>query len=256
MSAETASKEVTKSKILKQVEFYFSDSNLPYDKYLWSLFKKTPEGWIDIKTIASFKKMKKISTDQDLIVEALKESPEMLEVSEDNEKVRRKTQLEKQDHISRSIYAKGFPLMDNDADKLMDLQDKIDEFFSQYGKVLCVRMKKEHVKPFNFKGSAYIEFSSPEESDKVAKMDLEFEGNKLEVKTRKDYIAVKSEEYNNKPRTDRVFKKKAFNAWYQDVSANSTQKRARENDQGLAEPNEKKPKSEETPAAENKESTD
>lgn len=31
-------------KICKQVNFYFSDSNLPYDKFLWTLRANTPEG--------------------------------------------------------------------------------------------------------------------------------------------------------------------------------------------------------------------
>lgn len=31
-------------KIRKQVSFYFSDSNLPYDKFLWTLRANTPEG--------------------------------------------------------------------------------------------------------------------------------------------------------------------------------------------------------------------
>lgn len=31
-------------KIRKQVNFYFSDSNLPYDKFLWTLRANTPEG--------------------------------------------------------------------------------------------------------------------------------------------------------------------------------------------------------------------
>jgi lupus La protein len=37
-------------KICKQVNFYFSDSNLPYDKFLWTLRANTPEG---CKSVAS-----------------------------------------------------------------------------------------------------------------------------------------------------------------------------------------------------------
>jgi hypothetical protein len=42
----------------KQIEFYFSDSNLPKDKFLLQLTKKTPEGWVSLKTISEFKKMR------------------------------------------------------------------------------------------------------------------------------------------------------------------------------------------------------
>jgi hypothetical protein len=34
----------TNQQIRKQVNFYLSDSNLPYDKFLWTLREKTPEG--------------------------------------------------------------------------------------------------------------------------------------------------------------------------------------------------------------------
>lgn len=33
------------AKIVKQVNFYFSDTNLPTDKYLLTQVTKTPEGW-------------------------------------------------------------------------------------------------------------------------------------------------------------------------------------------------------------------
>ncbi len=36
--------EITSNKIREQVEFYFSDSNLPKDKFLRSLVANNPEG--------------------------------------------------------------------------------------------------------------------------------------------------------------------------------------------------------------------
>jgi hypothetical protein len=42
----------------KQIEFYFSDSNLPRDKFLLHLTQKTPEGWVSLETISEFKKMR------------------------------------------------------------------------------------------------------------------------------------------------------------------------------------------------------
>lgn len=66
----------------------------------------------------------------------------------------------------------------------MNLQDEIQDFFEQHGKVLCVRMRKENVRGGAFKGSVFVEFSTPEEAEKVAAMDLEFKGNKLDLKTK------------------------------------------------------------------------
>ncbi|KAJ2930135.1 hypothetical protein H1R20_g6931, partial [Candolleomyces eurysporus] len=42
----------------KQVEFYFADSNLPYNQFMWTLYSKDPEHRIPISTIASFKRMR------------------------------------------------------------------------------------------------------------------------------------------------------------------------------------------------------
>jgi len=59
---------------------------------------------VSIAKIASFKRMREF-TDKDLIIKALRESQEMLEVSEDNLTVRRKTEIApSKDHFQRSIY--------------------------------------------------------------------------------------------------------------------------------------------------------
>ncbi|CAI0545143.1 unnamed protein product [Linum tenue] len=77
-----------KLKIIKQVEYYFSDENLPTDKYMISLIKKNKEGFVPIKILASFRKMKKLTLDHEFICAALKDSP-LLVVSSDGKKVKR-----------------------------------------------------------------------------------------------------------------------------------------------------------------------
>lgn len=99
----------TDAKILKQVEFYFSDSNLPTDKFLTEELKNN-EGWLPIATLTRFARLKALSDDVSVIAEALKKSPELLEVSEDSLKVKRKTELpENVDQSPSIIYVKGFP---------------------------------------------------------------------------------------------------------------------------------------------------
>ncbi|KAJ4834934.1 hypothetical protein Tsubulata_020899 [Turnera subulata] len=113
--------EDLKRKIIKQAEYYFSDENLPTDKYMISLLKKNKEGFVlevysfhrnrdvegdelkqlwfilvncihvnavPITIIASFRKMKKLSRDHSFIVAALRESS-FLVVSADGKKVKR-----------------------------------------------------------------------------------------------------------------------------------------------------------------------
>ncbi|XP_021888475.1 la-related protein 6A [Carica papaya] len=77
-----------KSKIIKQVEYYFSDENLLTDKYMMSLIKKNKEGFVPISAIASFRKIKKLTRYYPSIVAALKESS-LLVVSADGKKVKR-----------------------------------------------------------------------------------------------------------------------------------------------------------------------
>ncbi|KAL0542676.1 hypothetical protein IC582_017749 [Cucumis melo] len=80
--------EDLKQRIVKQVEYYFSDENLPSDKYLLGLIKKNKEGYVPIAIIASFKRMKKLTHDRSFITAALRESS-VLVVSSNGKKVKR-----------------------------------------------------------------------------------------------------------------------------------------------------------------------
>jgi hypothetical protein len=44
-------------RVCAAAQFYFSDSNLPRDKFLKGLVSKSDEGWVDFATIAQFKRM-------------------------------------------------------------------------------------------------------------------------------------------------------------------------------------------------------
>lgn len=48
--------------IIKQMEFYFGDSNFPKDKYLQKEGKKRDDGFIPIKVVTGFNKIKKLMT--------------------------------------------------------------------------------------------------------------------------------------------------------------------------------------------------
>ncbi|KAI8385772.1 hypothetical protein BD560DRAFT_443793 [Blakeslea trispora] len=204
-------------KICKQVEFYFSDSNLPYDKFLWTLRANATEGWIPIETIASFKKMKMITEDFDAVVKALKEhESEIYEIDADGKNIRRKSEVVQQDHVSRSVYVSGLPLVDVDAQdpvaELFKLQDKVEDLLAEHGKILCVRLKKNDERPKKFKGSAYIEFETPEIAQKVAELkDVEFDGNKLEFMYKPKYHEMKAEQYKDSPKKSQTGK--SFNAF-------------------------------------------
>lgn len=148
------------TKVREQVEFYFSDSNFLSDKFLRTQAASNPEGYVPLATIASFKRMASLTTDLAVVREAVKDS-EVVELSEDGEKIRRRIPLPESDPtLTRSIYAKKFP-----AEMSMD---ELKAFFSPYGKVLSVRMRRLPQSAGGaFKGSVYVEFASEEEAKSV-----------------------------------------------------------------------------------------
>ncbi|RLM93751.1 la-related protein 6A isoform X1 [Panicum miliaceum] len=77
-----------RDQIVKQVEYYFSDENLPTDEFLLKYVKKNKKGFVPIETIASFRRMKKLVQDLSVIAAALRTSPKLV-VSSDGKKVRR-----------------------------------------------------------------------------------------------------------------------------------------------------------------------
>ncbi|KAG4300840.1 hypothetical protein PCK1_002917 [Pneumocystis canis] len=153
--------------ILQQVEFYFSDSNLPFDKFLWQTSQKN-NGWVPIDVISTFKRMHRFRPIE-AIVKALRTSQHLLEVDEDGKHVRRKIPLvkpgedEKAAYIKRSVYVKGF------GDETETSQIDIENFFKKYGKINVVRLRRED--DGKFKGSVFCEFAELEIKEKFLKTE-------------------------------------------------------------------------------------
>lgn len=79
--------DALKEAILKQVEFYFSQQNLATDGFLVSQMDENR--YVLLSLIASFTKLKSITTDINLIIESLKNST-VVELSPDNQKIKPK----------------------------------------------------------------------------------------------------------------------------------------------------------------------
>ncbi|CAL5183770.1 unnamed protein product [Lathyrus oleraceus] len=171
--AETGvSLEDLKLKIIKQVEYYFSDENLPTDKYLLSLVRRNKEGFVPIQVIASFRKTKKLTRDQLLIAAALKESS-LLVVSGDEKRVKRLNPLrlnEVKDHKLFTVLAENLP---EDHSK-----ENIRQIFQKAGNVKKVTINDprstaasaKHIKQDKFLGSklhALVEYETVEAAEKA-----------------------------------------------------------------------------------------
>ncbi|KAJ3033741.1 hypothetical protein HDV00_005862 [Rhizophlyctis rosea] len=190
-SVDGAELKTLKAKILKQVEFYFSDSNLPKDKFLLNLVQTTPGGWVTIDTLCTFNRLKALTTDKSLIAAALRESHELLEVDQAGFKVRRATQIRPLGKVSdKSIYAKGFPV------DLKNALEEVESFFSAFGPVQHIKLRRDADR--KFKGSVFVEFKNITDCQNVRQMTLNFQGEPLIILFKMEYIRMKAKELEEK----------------------------------------------------------
>ncbi|KIK92873.1 hypothetical protein PAXRUDRAFT_12982 [Paxillus rubicundulus Ve08.2h10] len=198
----------------KQIEFYFADANLPYDRFMWTLHTANAGHWVPIKTVSSFKRMKDYTAKgPEFILRALKTSTD-LEVDDKEENVRRRTEVQKpKDQFERSVYAKGF------GKEEPGLQKELEEFFEKYGKVNAVRMRRVDGKK-DFKGSVFVEFADMESVDAFLNADPKPSWNdeELLIMSKEDYCDMKIKEkgLTGKAadlRRDTISSRKGFNAF-------------------------------------------
>jgi La-related protein 7 len=126
--------EELKAKVVKQVEFYFSDTNLPTDNYLMKFVKKDPEGFVPIPVVASFRKIKNLVKNHGVVAAALRNST-LLVVSEDGKKVRRAQPLpdvDQEEVQSRTVVAENLP-EDHSIESM-------EQLFGKVGPVKMVRI--------------------------------------------------------------------------------------------------------------------
>ncbi|KAI9816228.1 MAG: hypothetical protein M1827_001829 [Pycnora praestabilis] len=186
------------AEIRKQVEFYFSDSNLPLDRFLHEKVGGSHNNPVSIKVIHSFKRMRHFQP-YSAVIEALKDST-FLDVTED-EAIRRKVPIDEASYgksteegakvyedkaMDRSIYAKGF------GEETPSTQFDIEAFFAPHGPTNAIRLRRAFSKLF--KGSVFVEFDN--EATQKAFMTLEpkpkWKGQDLQWKSKRDYVDEKA----------------------------------------------------------------
>lgn len=179
--------------ILSQVEFYFSDNNLPTDRFLWQATQKN-DGWVSIELIHSFKRMHRFQP-YEAVVEALRQSPDLLEVSEDGKQVRRKIPLvepkaeAKKEAFKRTVYAKGF------GEETPTSQFDIEKFFGEHGSTKQVRLRR--AEDGTFKGSVFAEFENLDDAKKFVEAESKpkWDNKELLVMSKQAYVDMKSAEH-------------------------------------------------------------
>ncbi|KAI0758851.1 hypothetical protein C8Q74DRAFT_1300277 [Fomes fomentarius] len=188
--AAAEDEEGKKLRAVRQVEFYFADSNLPFDKFMWTLHTANAEHWVPIKTVASFKRMREFQAQgHEWVVDALKKSEE-LEVDADGENVRRRTEVQPpKGQFERSVYAKGF------GKEEPGLQTKLEAFFDKYGKTNAVRMRRVDGTK-EFKGSVFVEFADFKAVGAFLNADPKptWDGEELLIMSKEAYCEMKIKE--------------------------------------------------------------
>ncbi|KIW02342.1 uncharacterized protein PV09_06483 [Verruconis gallopava] len=191
--------------IRKQVEFYFSDANLLQDKFLFNQIGGSENRPVDIKLIASFKRMLRFEP-YSAIVAALTESTvlEVIDADKPNDaKVRRRTPLPgnigkthaevkanyNSESMKRSIYAKGF------GPETAKTQLEIEDFFAPY---MATSVRLRRADDGSFKGSVFVEFENEESMKQFLELEEkpEWQGKKLEIKSKVEYSKEKDKLLN------------------------------------------------------------
>merc|ERR1711997_1187688 len=181
-------------KIVTQVEFYFSDANITKDKFLLKHVKRNKEGFVSLKLISSFKRVKNLTKDWRQVAEAIERKSVRLEVNDVKTKVRRLDALPEYDETtpSRTVVALNLPLE-------RPTIEAVAEIFSICGDIVLVRILRPgnpiptDIKPFANK--------HPEMTAKVCAL-VEFERTEYALKAVRELndmapkTEAKSEEEN------------------------------------------------------------
>lgn len=122
-------------KIVEQVEFYFSDESLLKDAFLLKHVRRNKEGFVSLKLVSSFKRVRALVKDWRVVGVAIKRKSKKIELNDIETKIRRLEPLPLYDETtpSRTVVATNLPF-----DKLTI--EKVSDIFSKCGEIALVRI--------------------------------------------------------------------------------------------------------------------
>jgi la-related protein 6 len=178
------------NRIVSQVEFYFSDVNITKDAFLLKHVKRNKEGFVSLKLISSFKRVKHLAKDWRVVACALSRSTK-LQINEAGTKLRRLAPLPQYDETtpSRTVIAMHLP---HDKPTI----ESVAELFSCYGEIALVRILRPgnpvpaDVRNFVAKRPemdgvvcALVEFVQAESAERALQLpDRDWKGHSLGIK--------------------------------------------------------------------------
>ncbi|CAG9801010.1 unnamed protein product [Chironomus riparius] len=122
-------------KIVEQVEFYFSDDSLLRDAFLLKHVRRNKEGYVSLKLVSSFKRVRALTKDWRVVGIAIKRKSKKIELNDIETKIRRVDPLPMHDETmpSRTVVATNLP-----CEKLT--VEKVYEIFAKCGEIALVRI--------------------------------------------------------------------------------------------------------------------
>ncbi|ONK75277.1 uncharacterized protein A4U43_C03F15190 [Asparagus officinalis] len=171
VTANSRSNDDVSQKIVKQVEYQFSDTNLVASDFLMKIMNKDPDGYVPMSVIASWKKIKSLGANHQALVKALKTSTKLV-VSDDGKKVRRKqlfTERDREELQSHIVVVENLP---EDYSR-----QNLEKIFSVVGSVKNIRIchPQEQNTSKSTKGDmvisnklhAFVEYETADQADKA-----------------------------------------------------------------------------------------
>ncbi|KAM7345349.1 la ribonucleoprotein translational regulator Achilles [Cochliomyia hominivorax] len=125
------------AEISEAVEFYFSNDSILKDAFLLKHVKRNKEGFVSLKLVSSFKRVRQLTKDWKVVGNAVRRKSRKIELNDVGTKVRRIEPLPNFDETmpSRTIVACDLPL-----DKLTI--EKVSDIFSKCGEIALIRILK------------------------------------------------------------------------------------------------------------------
>ncbi|KAG6651844.1 hypothetical protein CIPAW_06G141200 [Carya illinoinensis] len=156
-----------KQKIIKQVEYQFSNMNLLANESFVKHMTEDPNGYVPISAIASVKKIKSLVSNNPMLAQALRSSSRLV-VSDDGKKVRRKdpfTEKEKEELQSRIVVAYNLP-EDHP-------HQNLEKIFGVVGSVKAIQICHPHesISSCSISLHALVEYETTDIAQKVQKFN-------------------------------------------------------------------------------------
>lgn len=168
-------------RIVTQVEIYFSDANVMKDKFLLKHIRRNKEGYVSLKLVSSFKKVKQLTKDWRVVAYALNKSSTGIKINDLGTKISRVSPLPEIDDapVTCTVLALNLPLEKPSIDTVSQLFGECGDIalirVLRAGAPLSTEMKQLAAKhqTLNTTNCAWVEFEVPEAAKEACKLSSE-----------------------------------------------------------------------------------